>query len=207
MFVNPEGVLAGAYFLDWANKLPLGQTKKTMLEIKENDGRWQELLPLPIVSAQDAAIATLSWHNCSNSNCEVAQFSCACWLYLHPHQKYTTPDATVLAADLLGSFGEHKFGGFYVGLRDGKFGFWLNGNSLDPDQNTVQDEGILDSKWHHCVTVYNSIDKTPTLYIDGVSNRTDEYLAARPVRLAPRLTAGGIGTLKVPMASYAERVA
>lgn len=195
-------------FFEYADDLPEVKLARAAAEVEQNDKRWSLLAPLPAAVPQDRPIAKLARHAYETLACEAVQFTCTCWLHLHPHQRYTQQGAILSAGSRglqKGRENGNQVGSWQVGFNQQSFfGFSVDGNTQVP-KDLPSDIDLLDSQWHHVAFVYNAAEKTQTFFVDGKARRTVSYLAARPLRIPALVAAGGSPSFHVPMATYKSR--
>merc|ERR1712079_579857 len=140
---------------------------------------------------QEQPIAKLNWHAIEEPHIQTQQFTAAFVALFHRHD-WLISEATVLS----NGCGQKEPEAMYIGMCDHKdkericqLRMHINGNTQVPGE-VHSDVDLCDSCWHHFVIVYDAVEKTETLYVDGALRRTIVFLACRPVRM-PALVAGG----------------
>jgi len=210
---DPQPYLkSGQDLKDWILTIP--EVKVAMAEVKKQqyDSIWSTLAPLTVAEQKEEPIATLGWHGSEALSCELSQFSCASWVYLHPLQKYHSQRGAEVMC--IASTGYHfcahettgRFGNMWFGWCERKrFDFNLHGQFKISETGADDDLEFLDSQWHHVALVYNAAEKQYVVYVDGTPRRTVSYYSARPLRIPGIVAAGGSPSLRIPMAPYKNR--
>lgn len=212
---DPQPYLqSGQPLKDWMLTIPEVKAAKAEADTAKYDTAWSKLAPLTVAEQKEGPLATLGWHGSEALSCELSQFSCAGWVYLHPHQKYHSQQNA--EAMCIASTGYHfchcrttgRFGNMWFGWCERKkFDFNLHGQVKHSETGADDDLEFLDSQWHHVAVVYSAAEKQHIVYVDGTHRRTVSYYSARPLRIPDVLAAGGSPSLRIPMEPYKDRSA